>query len=206
MLSAGCLIAVALVLVGGVVVVAVVWTPPGSSRRMRTRNDLQESQTAYQEGDFWVRLAIGSATRSTRCQNPWRLCCWPASQPAKLAGWTKQSGTWKGCPTKCLAVEEGIFLRGELPAQSGRLSDAENQFRGVLRKDPQSFEAHHRLAHLYTAEGRYWDAVPELLFLVQSGRFTQHELELLGGTRVWTADDQELLRYLEKCRTTPRSA
>ena len=94
-------------------------------------------------------------------------------------------------------VVEGTNLHGELLMHLGRLSEAEQQFLRALRKDPQSYFAHHRLAYLYSLVGRYWNAVPELLFLVRSEKFNQHELELLSGLQVSTAEEKDLLRYKE---------
>lgn len=93
--------------------------------------------------------------------------------------------------------------QAEVCRELGLISEAEVQYRAVLEQQPENTFAHQRLAYLLGVTGRKWDALPQYLFLIQSGGISLDELCLVGDLERSFEEEELLTRWF---RLAPHDA
>ncbi|MGE0608877.1 MAG: FG-GAP-like repeat-containing protein [Pirellulales bacterium] len=183
------------ILICGCVVLALLWRGLEPGDRRSEEAGLAQAEMALRTGNF--EQAIQAARDVLRHAPQSSAALSIAGQAAGKAGRSEEAlRFFEQVPDDgSQASVEGICLRGEMLMFLSRFTEAEQQFLRALRQQPDSYFAHHRLAHLYAPTGQYWQAEPHLLWLIQSGKYTRHELELLGGLRISVAEESALREY-----------
>ncbi len=142
---------------------------------------LRQAKQALAEGDF--SRAEQLAALVPRSHTDWAAARLTAGEAATRAGHLSDALhhflAAAESPERGMSAQ-GRFHAGETYRQLGRLSEADDAYRAVLKLDPQNAATHERLAFLTSLTGRSWDALPHYWFLVRSGTAEPIELMLLA--------------------------
>ncbi len=121
----------------------------------------------------------------------------------ELGDFEKSASFFLRLPDGRNAARDVFRKAAEKSLGSGHLLKCSEQLQQVLQVDPDDAEAHRRLAAVFDACGRRWDAVPHHLAAISKMQFSLKELLLLGNPDEPWLDKEILPAATIACSSDP---